>query len=131
MFLLDTNTLIYFFKGQGKVADHLFATSPAEVAISAVSFYEIEVGIAKCAQPAKRRRQFDSFLAVVSVLPLDRAAARAAATARADLEKRGLQMGPLDNLIAGIALAHRATIVTRNAREFSRLPGLPLVDWYD
>lgn len=129
MFLLDTNTLIYFFKGQGNVAERLFATPPVEVAISAVSLYEMEVGIAKSAQPAKRRRQFDAFLESASVLPLDRAAARAAAAARADLEKRGVPIGPLDNLIAGTALAHRATLVTRNTREFSRLPNLTVIDW--
>jgi len=131
MFLLDTNTLIYFFKGRGKVAEHLFAVAPGEVAISSVSLYEIEVGIAKSAQPAKRRRQFDTFLAAVSVFPFDLTAARAAATLRVDLERRGLPIGPLDNLIAGVALAHRATLVTRNTREFSRLPGLALMDWYD
>ena len=131
MFLLDTNTLIYFFKGQGKVAEHLFAVVPGEVAISSVSLYEIEVGIAKSAQPAKRRRQFDTFLAAVSVFPFDLNAARAAATLRVDLERRGLPIGPLDNLIAGVALAHRATLVTRNTREFSRLPSLALMDWYD
>jgi tRNA(fMet)-specific endonuclease VapC len=130
MFLLDTNTLIYFFKGQGRVAERLLATPPAEVAISAVSLYEIEVGIAKSAQPAKRRRQFDTFLAVVSVLPFDRPAARAAATVRADLERRGRPIGSLDNLIAGTALAHRATLVTHNTREFSRLPILTVMDWY-
>ena len=110
MLLLDTNALIHFFKGQGKVAGHLFATPPAEVAISAMSFYEIEVGTAKSAQPGKRRRQFDDFMAVVSVLPLYRAAARATARVRADLERRGLPIGSLDNLIAGIALTHRATL---------------------
>jgi tRNA(fMet)-specific endonuclease VapC len=131
MFLLDTNTLIYFFRGQGRVAEHLFSTAPAEVAISAVSFYEIEVGIAKSVQPAKRRKQFDDFLGAVSVLSLDRAAARSAAVVRADLETRGLPIGPLDNLIAGTALAHRATLVTRNTKEFSRLHDLSVVDWYD
>jgi len=131
MFMLDTNTLIYFFKGQGKVAEHLFAVPPGEVAISSVSLYEIEVGIAKSAQAAKRRKEFDTFLAVVSVFPFDRAAARAAATLRVDLERRGVPIGPLDNLIAGVAVAHRATLVTRNRREFSRLPGLALADWYD
>jgi tRNA(fMet)-specific endonuclease VapC len=131
MFLLDTNTLIYFFKGQGRVAERLFAIAPGEVAISSVSLYEIEVGIAKSAQPARRRRQFDTFLEAVSVFPFDRTAAQAAATLRVDLERRGLPIGPLDNLIAGVALAHRATLVTRNTREFSRLPGLALMDWYD
>jgi tRNA(fMet)-specific endonuclease VapC len=131
MFLLDTNTLIYFFKGQGKVAKHLFATPPVDIAISSVSLYEIEVGIAKSTQPTKRRRQFDTFLEVVSVLPFDRSAARAAAMVRSELERRGLPIGPLDNLIAGIALAHRATLVTRNTREFSRLSNLAVTDWYD
>lgn len=131
MFLLDTNTLIYFFKGQGRVAEHLLATPPAKVAISAVSLYEIEVGIAKSAQPARRRKQLDAFLEVVSVLPFDDTAARAAARVRAELERRGRPIGPLDNLIAGTALAHRATLVTRNRAEFARLPGLALVDWYE
>jgi tRNA(fMet)-specific endonuclease VapC len=113
------------------VAERLFAVPPGDVAISSVSLYEIEVGIARSEQPGKRRRQFDTFLAVVSVLPFDRPAARAAATVRGDLERRGLPIGPLDNLIAGVALAHRATLVTRNTREFSRLPNLAIADWYD
>ncbi len=131
MFLLDTNTLIYFFKGQGKVAERLLAGPPGDVAISSVSLYEIEVGIAKSGQSARRRRQFDTFLASVSLLPFDGAAVRGAATVRVDLEKRGMPIGPLDNLIAGIALAHHATLVTRNTREFSRVQNLAVVNWYD
>jgi tRNA(fMet)-specific endonuclease VapC len=131
MFLLDTNTLIDFFKGHPKVAEHLFAVPPGEVAISSVSRYEIEVGIAKSAQSAKLRKQFDTFLAAVSELPFDRSATRAAAAVRVDLEKRGLPIGPLDNLIAGVAFAHRATLVTRNTGEFSRIPNLVIANWYE
>ena len=131
MFLLDTNAVIYFFVGKGRVTERLSATRPGDVAVSAVSLYEIEVGIAKSAQPAKRRKQLDTFLAVVSVLPFDRSVARTAAEVRADLEKRGLPIGPLDNLIAGTALAHHATLVTRNTQEFSRVRNLSIVDWYD
>lgn len=131
MFLLDTNTIVYFFKGKGRVAERLSAAAPAEVAISAVSLYEVEVGIAKSAQPAKRRKELGTFLAVVPVLPFDRSVTRSAAEVRADLERRGLPIGPLDNLIAGTALAHHATLVTRNTQEFSRVRNLSIVDWYD
>ena len=131
MYVLDTNTLIYFFRGQGKVAERLLVTPPAEVVIPVVSVYELEVGIAKSAQPAKRRRQFDELLDAVTVLPLDRAAAVAAAGVRATLEKAGRPIGPLDTLIAGITLAHRATLVTHNTREFKRVSKLALIDWYD
>ena len=131
MYVLDTNTLIYFFRGQGKVAERLLATPPAEVAIPAVSVYELEVGIAKSTQPAKRRRQFDELLDTVTVLPFDRVAAVAAAGVRSALEKAGRPIGPLDTLIAGTALAHRATLVTHNTREFKRVSKLALIDWYD
>lgn len=130
MYVLDTNTLIYFFRGQGTVAERLLATSPTEVAIPAISAYELEVGIAKSIQPAKRRRQFDELLRMVTVLPFDRATAAAAARVRAMLEKAGQPIGPLDNLIAGTALAHRATLVTHNTREFRRVSKLALIDWY-
>src|SRR5271166_719593 len=64
MYLLDTNTLIYFFKGMGRVAERLLSTAPAETAVSAISVYELEVGIAKSDSPGKRRKQLEAFLDV-------------------------------------------------------------------
>jgi len=130
MLALDTNTLIHFFKGQGRVADQLLATSPAEVAIPAVVLYELEVGIAKSSSPEARRRQLDQLLDAVEVLPFGPAEARAAARARAQLERAGAGIGPLDTLIAGTALAHGATLVTHNTAEMARVPGLLVVDWF-
>jgi tRNA(fMet)-specific endonuclease VapC len=46
-YVLDTNTLIYFFKGLGKVASRLLATPPNEIGIPTIVIYELEVGIAK------------------------------------------------------------------------------------
>lgn len=130
MFLLDTNTLIHFFKGQGRVPERLLATPPAEVALPAIALFELEVGIAKSAQPTKRRRQLGELLDVVAVVPFDRAAASAAAKVRATLEAAGKPIGPMDTLIAGTALAHDATLVTHNTAEFGRVRGLAIVDWY-
>lgn len=130
MYALDTNTLIYFFKGVGRVAEHLLARPPSEIGIPMVVVYEIETGIAKSQQPKSRRRQFDQMLEAVKVLPLDREAAHQAAMLRARLERRGAPIGPLDTLIAGTALAQRATLVTHNTGEFKRVRGLNLVDWY-
>jgi tRNA(fMet)-specific endonuclease VapC len=131
MFLLDTNTLIYFFRGDGGVAERLFSVPPAEVATSAITVFELETGLAKSREPDKRRAQLNRLLGSIAVLPFDRAAAASAAAVRASLEKAGRQIGPLDNLIAGTALANRATLVTRNTREFERVAGLHLEDWYE
>jgi tRNA(fMet)-specific endonuclease VapC len=92
--------------------------------------FELETGIAKSTRPAKRRAQLDELLSLVSVLPLDTAAARHAATIRASLEKAGRPIGPLDTLIAGTAAAHGATLVTRNTRELGRIAGLRVESWY-
>jgi len=130
MFALDTNTLVYFFKGTGNVKDRLLATPPRDVAIPAVVVYELEAGIWQSATPEKRRRQLDEFLAFTTILPLDRKSSSAAAEVGAALKKRGAAIGPMDTLIAGTAMAHGATLVTRNTGEFKRVAGLKLIDWY-
>ena len=129
-YALDTNTLIYFFKGQGEVARNLLAQAPADVMIPAVVVYEIETGIAKSTAPDKRSRQLAELLATVTVLPFDLAAARNAASIRARLERQGTPIGPMDTLIAGTALAHNATLVSHNTTEFQRIPELQLADWF-
>ena len=130
MFALDTNTLIYYFKGMGRVAARLTECVPSDIGIPIVVVYELETGIAKSLQPQKRRKQLDTLLATTRLLPFDHAAARHSAALRATLEAKGTPLGPLDSLIAGIALAHGASLVTRNSTEFGRVAGLRVVDWY-
>ena len=130
MFLLDTNTVIYYFKDMGNVATRLLATPPRDVAISTVTLFELEVGNAKCGAASKGRKQLGVITGLIAVLPFGDKAARAAATIRAMLERRGEPIGPLDSLIAGTARANDATIVTRNVDEFARVKGLRVVSWY-
>jgi hypothetical protein len=70
-----------------------------------------------------------SFFRVVAVWPFDEAAAKIAAYVTGDLSVRGVKIGPMDTLIAGTALAHKATLVTNNTGEFSRVRGLNIEDW--
>src|SRR5437660_3600689 len=127
MFALDTNTLIYFFKGAGRVARHLLATPPDEIGIPSVALYELEAGIAQSKQPGRRRAQLDELLAVVSVLDFDAPSANSAAQAEVALRAAGIPIGPRDILIAGTALAHKATLVSHNLGEFRRVRALSVV----
>lgn len=130
MFVLDTNTLIYFFKGQGRVAERMLGASPRDIRIPAAVLYELELGIARSSQPRKRRGQLDAMLSAVTILPLDGVAARHAAELRASLDAAGTPIGPMDTLIAGTAIAAQGVLVTHNTGEFSRVKGLRLADWY-
>ena len=130
MYALDTNSVIHFFKGRGRVAERLAATPPAEVRLPSVVLYELEVGIAGSTSPVRRRAQLSELLSVVDLLPFGAGEARKAAAIRARLERAGTPIGPLDTLIAGTAVAHGATLVTHNTKEFGRVEGLDLIDWY-
>jgi len=130
MYLLDTNTLIYFFKGTGNVAPNLLAKPPKEIELSSISLYELEVGLAKSERPKRRRHQLSTLMTHLHVVPIGEREAKASAQLRAKLERSGQPIGPLDNLIAGTALCHGATLVTHNTAEFARVPGLNLEDWF-
>ena len=130
MFVLDTNAVIHFFKGKGQVATRLLATPPSEIALTAITVFELERGVRKSPLGRERRERLASFLAAVDVLSLDERSARIVADIACQLEAEGQQIGPLDTLIAAVTLAHGATLVTHNTGEFSRVPRLNAVDWY-
>jgi tRNA(fMet)-specific endonuclease VapC len=130
VYVLDTNTLIYYFKGQGQVAQNLANTPPQEIIISTIVVFELQVGIAKSNSPSKRIQQLQQLLSQVNQVDFDRDMAIAAATIRALLEQQGTPIGSMDVLIAGTAASLQATLVTHNVREFSRIPGLAIADWY-
>ena len=128
-YLLDTNACIDVLKGHPRVVAHIESVSPAECAVSVVSVFELIAGVHRCARPAQEKKRLDAFLSVISVLSFPAAAAEQAASIRYELERQGNIIGPYDLLIAGHALSVRMTLVSNNTREFSRVEGLPLVDW--
>lgn len=131
MYVLDTNTLIYFFKGMGNVAENFLATSPREISIPSIVLYEIELGIAKSSSPKKRQAQLKEMCSLVKVLQFGVEEARLSALIRAQLEKKGTPIGAYDVLIAGTALAHQGILITNNTKEFSRVPKLNIENWYE
>jgi len=130
MYVLDTNTLIYFFKGMGNVARRLLSESPENIGIPAIVVFELQVGILKSESPEKRIKQLRDILSAVNVLPFGEKEAVSAAYIRAELEARGTPIGHYDILIAGTARAYNAILVTHNTKEFGRIKGLYTEDWY-
>lgn len=128
---LDTNTVAYAFKGMGGVRERLLATPRDQVALPAIVVYEIEYGLARLPVGERRRQQWAEFVNSIRILPLNAEAARQAALIRAELEASGQGIGPQDVLIAGIAVAHGAVLVTRNLREFGRIGRLATINWYE
>ena len=131
MYLLDTNMLTYFFKRQGGVAERIYAHPNKLLFVPSVAILEIEFGLGASAAPQKHRAPLDWVLQHFSIAGLDANAAQAAGHIHHVLEKAGTPIGTYDLLIAGIALANRFIVVTRNTREFERVPGLRIENWHD
>ena len=131
MYLLDTNTLIYFFRQQGQVAAHLKNIVASQIAIPSVVLFELEYGVLRSIRPELQKKGMDAASKVYGVANLDDKAARSSAWIRHTLEAAGTPIGHFDLLIAGTALAHGMTLVTRNTRAFERVPGLRVENWFD
>lgn len=129
-YVLDTNSLIYFFRDQGRIAENLYQRAPTEIILCAPVLYELEVGLAKSNAPQKRRQQLFDLMKIITYRDFGQVEARSAASLREKLERIGQPIGPLDNLIAGCAMAYGDVLVTRNIREFVRIPGLQIENWY-
>lgn len=132
MLALDTNTISYYFRGDAQVVPHLQALPPAELGVPAIVEYELRYGLLRLPREAAAPRQaaLAQLLRPMQMLPFDSECALHAARIRVALEAAGTPIGPHDILIAATALRHGATLVTRNEREFSRVPGLHWVNWH-
>lgn len=131
MILLDTNICIYIRNARPPgVLGRFRQYRLGEVGISSVVAAELAYGVAKSGS-ARNRQALDLMLATLNVMPFDAEAIWVYGELRADLEKRGTPIGAFDTMIAAHALSLDATLVTNNLREFSRVPGLKLVNWID
>lgn len=136
MILLDTDTLTLLTLGHPQVQQHL-DSADEDIAITIVTRIEILRGrfefVLKAAdgiqlQVAQQRlNDTEDQLADVAVIPFDAVAAREFDRLRQEKSLR--KIGRADLLIAAIALAQRATLVTRNVRHFRMVPGLHVVNW--
>ena len=129
-YLLDTNICIYLIKKRPpKVLERFRQHSPQDVAISTITLFELEYGVEKSQYQQRSKDALAKFLLPLNLINLDRPSAIEAAIIRAQLEKKGMPIGPYDLLIAGLARSRDMTLVTNNIKEFERVDDLHLENW--
>lgn len=130
IFLLDTNVCIRLLNARHpSILEHFRRHSPADIALCSVVKGELLAGARRSQRVEANLQLLKAFFAPLQSLPFDDACAEHYGQIRADLLAQGTPIGPLDTLIAAIARAHDATLVTHNTGEFGRVPGLNMVDW--
>jgi tRNA(fMet)-specific endonuclease VapC len=139
MYLLDTDHVVFAQQETSPeyawLLEHLGTHDPAEVFVSIVSFQEIVLGanayISRAGNSDRIIRGYEMLHRVI--LDFTRATVvgfDADALAEfGSLRRAKIGIGTMDLRIAAIALARRMTVVTRNAKDFSKVPGLNIEDW--
>ena len=129
-YMLDTNICIYAIKHKPeKVFMHLQQTDPENVCVSSVTYAELVYGVEKSAAAERNRLALSLLLSNIAIMDFDDAAAEEYGKIRAELERRGTPIGPLDTMIAAHAKALGLTVVTNNVKEFSRVEELEISNW--
>jgi len=131
-YLLDTNICVYLIKKKPpEVLQKFNAYSVGEIGISSITVAELQFGVQKSRYLEQNQRALEQFLIPLTIADFDYQAAIAYGAIRATLEAQGTPIGSLDTLIAAHASSLNVTLVTNNTREFSRVPGLEIVNWVD
>jgi tRNA(fMet)-specific endonuclease VapC len=129
-YLLDTNICIYIIK---KKPDEVFEKfknlTIGDVGISSITLAELQYGIEKSSNSEKNREALEKFLTPIEIIDYGYEATVEYGKIRAELEKKGVPIGPLDMLIASHAKSLDVILVTNNVREFERISGLRIENW--
>ncbi|MEI7946030.1 MAG: type II toxin-antitoxin system VapC family toxin [bacterium] len=129
MYLLDTDTLIYFLKGHASVVTHFKASRNMPKAFSVVTYGELIYGCHKSQRVnenlAKVRRLADLY----PVIDVTRPVMECFGELKASLSSAGTVVDDFDLLIGCTALTLNYSMVTNNIKHYQKIPGLKVVNW--
>lgn len=127
--ILDTDTCIYWLKGDENIEKRILGHGLKQCAITVITECELYYGAMKSAKAEKNLAVIEDLRRKVRTLHTGDGVARHFGTLKSELEKKGKPVDDADLLIAGIALAHDAVLVSNNIGHFTRIEGLKLENW--
>lgn len=130
--LIDTNILIACERSQLNLEDIVLQQGDHLVFLSVISASELLHGVHRAIDEKTRTRRMafvENVFAGMEILDIDLTTARIHSKIWGDLSAKGKLIGAHDLWIAASALAHNCSLVTRNVREFERVPGLDVIIW--
>ena len=129
-YALDTNIIVDLLRGRDKgLCQRYLEGSPQDYFVPEMVRAELLFGAVLSSHPATNISAVEKFLAPLQLLPFSGKSAEHYAAIRLHLHSLGKPIGPNDLIIAATARAHTLTLITRNTKEFSRVPKLFVEEW--
>ena len=127
MYMLDTNAISAIMNGNVAFMQRLRAKSFEHICMSSIAWAEIKYGICKKGS-VKLQKSADSLVKKIRIVPFNQQTADIYAQLRANMEKQGKSLSPMDMLIAASAVANGCVLVT-NDQAFLQVEPLQVEDW--
>lgn len=128
-YLLDTDTIIYFLKGDENIIKKVESTVPAQLYTSVINCAELLFGANNSDYKKHNLRMVNGLISNLSVISLDIGAAKIFGELKAYLKKKGELIADMDLLIASIAIAGNYILITNNTKHFARIKSLVFENW--
>lgn len=130
LYFFDTNICVYYLNGTYlHIKERIEAESLENIKLPVIVAAELYYGACKSARREYNIQRLEQFVSIFDIVPFTETAAKLYGEIRASLEEIGKPIGWNDVFIAATAIAHGATLVTHNTKEFLRVGGLSIEDW--
>ncbi len=129
-YILDTDTLIYFLKGNENIVECVTKYLPENIATTIINHSELFFGAFSSAKKHANIGKIGDFLHNMTILPYCEASSLIFSEQKSLLRKQGKTLADLDLMIASIAIKHGGILVTNNVRHFDRIKKLKIENWF-
>ena len=132
MYLLDTNIISAFYRGNDKLKSNLEHIDEVELVSCSVVFAELYFGLENLSYSTKKldlEKFFHDFESKIEIFDFDIQAANYFAQIKKHLKSMGRVSEDVDIMIAAICLANNLILVTNNTKHFEKIHGLKIEDW--
>lgn len=128
-YLLDTDTLIYWLKGNRCIEEKALEIGLEHLGYSIISKAELFYGVYNSKHVQKNLKNVEKVDETLTLVYLEEVAAEWFGKVKAELRQQGNLIMDADLLIASTAIANDLVLVTNNIRHFQRVAGLKLENW--
>jgi predicted nucleic acid-binding protein len=128
-YILDTDTLIYFLKGQQSVVEKISVVARSDLSTTIINQTELLYGAFNSQKKEQNLKKIQGFLKEIKVLEFSHAASLIFAEHKAQLKKQGNILADMDLMIASIVLANDGILVTNNVKHFGKIKSLKFENW--
>jgi len=128
-YIIDSDILIYFLKGQAKVVEHITKLETDEIATTIINHTELLFGAFNSEKKKQNLELIENFLDKVQILAFCKDSSYIFAEQKALLKKQGKIIADMDLMIASIAIQNHGILVTNNTKHFDRINKLKIENW--